>query len=257
MANVAPGGGTVKNLAERFLTLVHADIGDPYVYGAAGPKAFDCSGLIYYNLHRLGINAPRTSEAQWAWVDHISRKDLQPGDLIFYQFSGDNAPPGHVVIYAGNGKIIQAPQAGQNVQEDNLSIMSGGQVIGYGRVPGLTGTASAVGGDATLDSAPALQAQGGLSLSSIGIPGIGLPDPLAAFQGTASTIGDIATALEGLVKDTNTALHFLAVLGKPSLWLRVGAFLLGLISAGVGVYFLGKSIGVSGPSVPTVVPIPV
>ena len=244
----------MANLVQEFLTDIHKDIGDPYVYGAAGPKAFDCSGLIYYNLRRLGLkNVPRTSEEQYAWVDKIKKNQLQPGDLIFYQFPGDNAPPGHVVVYAGNGKIIQAPQPGQDVQEDNISIMSGGQVIGYGRVPGLTGTAT--GNSAGIP--PAEQAQGGLSLTDINIAGINLPNPISLITGTASTIGDIATAIQGIGKDVNFFMHFMAVLGKPAFWLRLGAFIAGLVSAGVGVYFLGKSIGVQGPSAPAVVPIPV
>jgi len=115
-------------------------IGDPYVFGAAGPKEFDCSGLIYYAFRQLGDKSvPRTSEEQWKWVQHISYKDLQPGDLIFMNF-GNEVSPGHVVLYAGDNKIIQAPQPGQDVQEISWkpSDMAawGGKIVGYGRPAG-------------------------------------------------------------------------------------------------------------------------
>ena len=107
--------------------------------------------------------------------------------------------------------------------------------------------------------APALDATGGLTVGGAplgGLESLG-KDALGLVTGTASTVGDVASAVQGIGKDVNTAMHFLAVLGKPAFWLRIGAFLVGLISAGVGIYFLGKSIGVSGPSMPSVVPVPV
>jgi hypothetical protein len=147
-----------------------------------------------------------------------------------------------------NWIVDEPPGAAQAVLEKNKGTKPHG-VPSQGKAGG------------TSETPAALQAQGGLSFSNIisetSIPGIALPDPLSIFKGTASTVGDIGTAIEGLVKDTNTALHFLAVLGKPSFWLRMGAFIVGVISAGVGVYFLGKSIGVSGPKAPTIMPIPV
>jgi hypothetical protein len=105
----------------------------------------------------------------------------------------------------------------------------------------------------------ALEAGGGLGIQDSpldGLPQLG-KDALGLVGGTASTIGDVATSIQGIGRDVNTAMHFLAVLGKPAFWLRIGAFLVGLISAGVGVYFLGKSIGVSAPKPPAVMPIPV
>lgn len=249
----------MSNLVQEFLTDVKKDIGDPYVWGATGPKAFDCSGLIYYNLRKIGIkNVPRTSEEQWHWVQHIKRNELQPGDLIFMNF-GNEVSPGHVVIYAGNGKIIQAPHTGADVQEVPLSSMgNGSEIVGYGRVPGLTGSAAANGGGG-IANAPALAEAGGLTVGGAPLGGLEQlgKDALGIVGGTASTIGDVASSIQGIGKDVNTAMHFLAVLGKPAFWLRIGAFIVGLISAGIGVYFLGKSIGVSAPSAPAVMPIPV
>lgn len=117
--------------------------GDPYVFGAAGPNSFDCSGLVQYALEQLGIgNVPRTSEAQWSWSKHISESQLQPGDLIFEQWPGDQSPPGHVVIYAGSGMVVEAPHTGANVQVRPWS-PNETKIIGYGQPPGIDGTASA------------------------------------------------------------------------------------------------------------------
>jgi hypothetical protein len=237
-------------------------IGDPYVFGAAGPRTFDCSGLVQFSLEKLGLkNVPRTSEAQWAWVDKIKMSQLQPGDLIFEQWPGDQSPPGHVVIYAGtvNGvrKVIEAPQPGQNVHERTWS-PSETKIIGYGRVPGGTqGSSDNSGG-----SAPALGLAGGISEGLSTIPGFGqLGSGIANLSGVGQTVGDIATAIAGVSHDMDTALHFMAALFRPNLWLRVGAFFAGIVALIIGLVMLGKAVGVSAPSpgggggMPMVVPV--
>jgi len=118
-------------------------LGDPYMYGDAGPAAFDCSGLVQYTLSKLGITAPRTSEAQWAWSQKISKAQLQPGDLVFSQWPGDNASPGHVQVYAGGGNVIGADST--NVEQVPLS-SNAGHIVGYGRPPGMTAAAAGAGG---------------------------------------------------------------------------------------------------------------
>jgi hypothetical protein len=128
-------GTAFVNLARRFL-------GVPYVWGGESPSGFDCSGLVAYALLHMGISGvPRTSEEQWAWVQRISQSQLQPGDLIFETWPGE-ASPGHVAIYAGGGRIIEAPAPGQSVHEvpwtPGSITASGGKVIGYGRVPGMS-----------------------------------------------------------------------------------------------------------------------
>lgn len=138
----ATGGG--------FLTEVEKFIGTPYVWGGAAPGGFDCSGLVQYGLEQLGLkNVPRTSEDQWGWVQKIKQSQLQPGDLIFETWPGE-ASPGHVVIYAGNGQIVQAPATGQDVQKVKWSPQivqgEGGKVVGYGRVPGLSYNGEPAGG---------------------------------------------------------------------------------------------------------------
>jgi hypothetical protein len=133
-----------------FVDMVRKVLGDEYVYGAAGPSTFDCSGLVQWAAHQVGITAPRTSEAQWAWVQKISKAELQPGDLVFTQWPGDNASPGHVQVYVGNGNVIGADTT--DVEQVPLS-GDAGHVVGYGRIPGISGAAAASAGGGLLSLA--------------------------------------------------------------------------------------------------------
>lgn len=143
-----------------FVDKVKEVLGDRYVYGAAGPSTFDCSGLVQWAAHQLGITAPRTSEAQWAWVQKISKSQLQPGDLVFSQWPGDNASPGHVQVYVGGGNVIGADTT--DVEQVPLS-GDAGHVVGYGRIPGIAGSgADAEGGGGS--------ATGGGGLLSLALP---------------------------------------------------------------------------------------
>jgi NlpC/P60 family len=250
---------TLADIGSRLVAEAHKFIGDPYVYGAAGPKAFDCSGLVYYSMRQLGDNSvPRTSEAQWKWSQHISYGDLRPGDLIFMQFPGDNASPGHVVIYAGNNRIIQAPQPGQNVQEISWkpSDMAawGGKVIGYGRIPGNSGNAS----DGS-NGSPALGLATGISAGLDAVPGFaGVGQGISALSGAGQVVGDIATALTAIAQDLGTFMHFFLALWRPTLWLRIGAFFGGLIAISLAFWAMAKALDIPTPSpsnMPMVVPV--
>lgn len=108
-------------------------LGCPYVYGNTGPcsAGFDCSGLVMRAWQAAGVDIARTSEEQWATLPHVSRP--APGDLIFYVGSPIDPSPGHVVMYIGHGKVIQAPQTGEDVKITPLSQMDAGPLIGYAR----------------------------------------------------------------------------------------------------------------------------
>jgi cell wall-associated NlpC family hydrolase len=91
--------------------------GLPYVWGAAGPSSFDCSGLVQWSFAQAGVLMPRVAADQARTGPAVPASQLQPGDLLFYHT--DPTAPGyisHVAIYLGNGWMIQAPQPGMNVQ---------------------------------------------------------------------------------------------------------------------------------------------
>jgi peptidoglycan DL-endopeptidase CwlO len=85
--------------------------GDPYVWGAAGASAFDCSGLVVWAYAQEGISLPHFTGSQWNSGVHVTRADLEPGDLVFF-FSDIS----HVGIYIGNGLMIDAPDFGAVVR---------------------------------------------------------------------------------------------------------------------------------------------
>lgn len=85
-------------------------VGDPYVWGAAGPSSFDCSGLVMWAYAQVGISLPHYSGAQYADGVHISMSQLQPGDLVFPSNPGE-----HVAMYIGGGQIVEAPYTGADV----------------------------------------------------------------------------------------------------------------------------------------------
>ena len=85
--------------------------GKPYVWGAAGPDSYDCSGLVVWAFAQEGISLPHYTGSLWNSGMHVSRDQLEPGDLVFFF-----ADISHVGIYLGNGLMVDAPSAGQDVQ---------------------------------------------------------------------------------------------------------------------------------------------
>lgn len=97
--------------AQRAIDFALAQVGKPYVFGAAGPSAYDCSGLTMAAWQRGGVSLPHLASAQYTYGTHVGADQLQPGDLVFlYQ------PIGHVSIYIGHGMLVSAPQPGENVK---------------------------------------------------------------------------------------------------------------------------------------------
>jgi len=88
-----------------------AQVGKAYVYGAAGPSAFDCSGLMMMAWQQAGISLPHSSSAQYGIGRHVSSGELQPGDLVFYY-----SPVSHVAMYIGNGLIVEAANPGAGIR---------------------------------------------------------------------------------------------------------------------------------------------
>lgn len=86
-------------------------MGDRYVWGAAGPIKWDCSGLTMRAFEQAGVNLPHSSRAQFGYGRSIARANLQPGDLVFF-----GSPISHVGIYIGQNKMVHAPRPGARVQ---------------------------------------------------------------------------------------------------------------------------------------------
>lgn len=99
-------------------------VGSPYVYGATGPNAFDCSGLTQWSYAQAGKAIPRTSHAQLAGGQRVSG-DYQPGDILSF-YGG-----GHVGLYAGAGTFVHAPSSGQSVHVAHLSTMPAEYAVRY------------------------------------------------------------------------------------------------------------------------------
>jgi cell wall-associated NlpC family hydrolase len=95
-----------------------AQIGDPYVWGAGGPNAFDCSGLTQYAYAAAGISLPHSSSMQSTMGVPVSRSQLQPGDLIFFY-----SPVSHVGMYIGNGQMVHASTSGVPVKTASIDSM--------------------------------------------------------------------------------------------------------------------------------------
>lgn len=91
-------------------------IGVPYVWGAVGPRAFDCSGLVMWAFKRVGISLPRTSAAQSRVGAPVAKGDLRPGDLVFFY-----SPVSHVGMYVGNGMVVHASEPGHPVKVTTLA----------------------------------------------------------------------------------------------------------------------------------------
>ncbi|WP_188191129.1 bifunctional WXG100 family type VII secretion target/C40 family peptidase [Nonomuraea sp. SYSU D8015] len=116
-----PGTGT----GARIVQAARQHLGKPYVWGANGPSAFDCSGLVYYVLNQAGIKIGDTTAAGY----QASGKPVsspQPGDIVFF-----GNPAGHVGIYIGDGMMIHAPRSGSDVMV--APVAADGRSVSYRR----------------------------------------------------------------------------------------------------------------------------
>jgi peptidoglycan DL-endopeptidase CwlO len=111
------GPGLTPAQIVKFLKAAESRIGLPYVWGAAGPRAFDCSGLVQWSLRQAGVIMPRVAAYQALTGPRVPVSELQPGDLLFYH-TDPTAPAyiSHVAIYLGHGLMEQAPEPGMDVQ---------------------------------------------------------------------------------------------------------------------------------------------
>jgi cell wall-associated NlpC family hydrolase len=103
----APSGG-----AGAAIAFAYAQLGKPYVYGAAGPDSYDCSGLTMRAWGAAGVGMPHYSGAQYSMFPHVPLSAMQPGDLVFWGAGGGD----HVGLYIGGGMMIAAPHTGDHVK---------------------------------------------------------------------------------------------------------------------------------------------
>jgi len=112
---VAPASTTKQ---ASIIATARQQLGTPYRYGGSTPTGFDCSGLVSYAYHSVGIQVPRTSSEQFRQAAKVPLKKLRPGDLLFFRLS----PPkiSHVAIYDRGGRFIHAPSSGKRVSYASL-----------------------------------------------------------------------------------------------------------------------------------------
>jgi cell wall-associated NlpC family hydrolase/outer membrane murein-binding lipoprotein Lpp len=116
----APARGP-SGAAGQAVAFAMAQIGKPYLWGAAGPSAYDCSGLVLAAYRSAGIYLPRVSRAQWYAGQHVGLGELAPGDLVF--FAHDVRAPStihHVGMYIGGGAMVEAPYTGARVRTASI-----------------------------------------------------------------------------------------------------------------------------------------
>ncbi|WP_326821286.1 C40 family peptidase [Streptosporangium sp. NBC_01639] len=104
-----------KVKAGKAVSAARKQIGDPYRWGASGPGAFDCSGLVQYAWRKAGVTLPRITTSQYRAVrKKVSWRSLRPGDLMFFYGKG------HVGMYVGKGKMVHSPSSGKTVRTVSL-----------------------------------------------------------------------------------------------------------------------------------------
>jgi cell wall-associated NlpC family hydrolase len=106
----------------RAINLARQYLGTPYVWGGEKPGGFDCSGLLQFIWAKQGVKIPRTTYDQWQAGAQVGKKGLRPGDAVFFRGSDARGNlPGHVGIYIGGGKFIEAPHTGAVVRISKLA----------------------------------------------------------------------------------------------------------------------------------------
>lgn len=99
--------------AEKIISIATSQVGKPYIWGATGPSAFDCSGLVLWTYSKLGYKLPRVADAQGLSGKPVSWSNIQPGDLMWNS--------GHIAIYIGDGKYVHASTPTRGVVIDRVS----------------------------------------------------------------------------------------------------------------------------------------
>ncbi|MGN1014097.1 MAG: C40 family peptidase [Butyricicoccus sp.] len=128
------GSSTSTTFRNNVCKMAESLLGKPYVYGATGPNAFDCSGFCQYIYGKCGKTIPRVSADQYAKSTKIAKSSLKKGDLVFFASSAGGTKVSHVGIYVGDGKMIHAANSSVGVITSDLdSTYYSTHYVGAGR----------------------------------------------------------------------------------------------------------------------------
>lgn len=128
------GASTVRSTAaQRAAAVAYAikqvNAGKPYIWGAQGPNAFDCSGLVYAAYKAAGLGWPNWDRLNAALYSvstyHLPLSQMQPGDLLFYSYNGSVSAIHHIAIYAGNNMVWEARNKRVGLVKSNMYAMPG------------------------------------------------------------------------------------------------------------------------------------
>lgn len=195
--------------ASEVIATARTALGKPYVWGAEGPNAFDCSGLMQWAFGKHGIQLPRVSKEQARFGSTIPTGQARAGDLIFSTWDRD-PDVDHVALMISQEEFIHAPQPGSPVQIGRITPAYMKHVTNVQRVPGLIGN---IGGGPSATTTD-----------------YNLPDIAGAIRGVSSAIEGVGKGVEGVGNLAGKAMW----LALPSTWVRITTGLLG-----VGFIFMG------------------
>lgn len=222
----------------QVVDLARAQIGDPYVFGAEGPNAFDCSGLVEWVYDQLGIKVPRTTTQMMAPgspLIPIQPATAKPGDLVFSNWIG--RPSSHVAILTDRGTVIEAPQPGQTVKETIFGPNYRRHVDAWRRVPGLEGA-----NPTPADRVDAITA--GVATGLGVIPGV--PSAISHAKPTVGeTLDVLSSAASGMVEGVQNMGRLAGLITHafmPSAILRGVFFFGGWVLILIGVWFLSMEV---------------
>lgn len=202
--------------ADTVIQFALAQQGKPYQWGATGPNAYDCSGLVQAAFAHAGVSIGRTSYEQITEGSAVPIGQQMPGDLVF-------PDPGHVQIFIGNGLVVESPHTGANVRVvQQYGAMAVRRIV----PPSSTG----------YDGSGMTNAQAGNIADPAGMAGS------AAASGAASLISQIP-GLQGTITFVENLKNFFDLLTNKTTWVRIGEVVLGAVILIIGAMELaGKGL---------------
>lgn len=250
---------------QSLLAYGESAIGDPYVYGSAGPDSFDCSGLIKWMYAHFGVNLPHHAADQAKLGSAVDPDKIAAGDLVFSDW-GDG-PDSHVGIATDASHVLVAPQTGQNVKVESLTPNYRKKITSVRRVGNLVSSAQETeGSGSTVTPPPATTGSTGSTDAGISIPLAAFGTGLGGLAGGTAGVdfgswwSDLWTAaggtIDGAVAKAKEPLTLVAaplygiadffenltLLFKPTNFLRLVSGVGGVALILIGVWFLAGEV---------------